>query len=117
MFHSLGKVTITSGAIPVVATTNETDPTKRYGCQTMFFQQIQTNTGKLYICDRSTASRTTGVGVLAVIPAPTLSGGVASILPYAAFTVPSAAAALNAVEFWVAADNDGEACQICAGKN
>lgn len=117
MFHSLGKVVVAAGGTPVIATTNETDPTKRYGCQTMFFEQLQANTGKLYICDRATANRTTGAGVLAVIPAPTLTSGVATVLPYASFTVPTAAAALNAAEFWVDADVNGEGCIVCAGRN
>jgi len=71
MWHSLGKITVAAAGTPVQVTT------PRYPCQTMFFQQVQGNTGKLYICDRADAVKATMVGVLAVIPAPTLLSGVA----------------------------------------
>ena len=112
MWHSLGKVTITNSGTPVQATTNETVPAKRFPAQTIFFQQVQSNTGKLYIMDRSNGVKGTGVGVLAVIAAPTLSAGVATVLPYAAVTIPTAPTPLNAADFWIDADNSAEACQV-----
>jgi hypothetical protein len=117
MWRSLGKVQVVATGTPVIATTNETDSAARYPCQTVFFQQVQGNTGKLWICDRSNAVKATGVGVLATIPAPTSVGGVATILPYAQVTIPSAPAALMANQFWIDADNSGEYCQISAVRN
>lgn len=114
MWHSLGKVAVLAAGTPVRATSNQSSPTDRFGCQTMFFQQIETNTGKIYVCDRADANTTTGVGVLATIPAPTLVDGVATVLPYVAVTVPSAPAALDAARFWVDVDVNDEACQISA---
>ena len=117
MWHSLGKVVIAAAGTPVIATTNETDSSKRYACQTVFFQQVESNTGKLYICDRATANHTTLFGVLAVIPAPTLTDQVASVLPWAQVSVPSAPAALNAAEFWIDADQTNDACLVSAVRN
>jgi hypothetical protein len=117
MWHSLGKVTVAAAGTPVIATTNETDPTKRFACQTVFFQQLESNTGKLYICDRATANKTTLVGVLAVIPAPTVTGQVATVLPWAQVSVPSAPAALNAAEFWIDADVSSESALVSAVRN
>jgi len=108
MWKSLGKVTIGAAGTPVQVTTT------RYGCQTVFFQQVSTNTGKLWICDRADAVKATGVGILAVIPAPTLTAGVATILPYCACTIPSAPGGLDASQFWIDVDNGQESCQVSA---
>ena len=117
MWHSLGKVTVAAAGTLAQATANETTPSARYACQTLFFQQLADNTGKIYICDRQNANRTTLVGVLAVIPAPTLTNQVATILPYASVTVPSAPAALSANQFWIDVDNSGESCLVSAVRN
>jgi hypothetical protein len=110
-WHSLNRVTIATAGVPqqVIVT--------RYGCQTVFFQQIQSNTGKIYILDSATGDKNTGTGVLATIPAPTLTTGVAIQLPWAAVTVPSAPSALDASAFWIDVDNDGDACQVSAVRN
>lgn len=108
MWHaSIGYVTVASAGTPVqtIAT--------RIACQTVFFQQHEDNTGKLYVCDRANANKTTGVGVLVVIAAPTLNAGnVASVLPYASVTIPSAIGALDVSQFWIDSDNDGELCLV-----
>ena len=115
MWHSLGS--IAGGAAPVRATSNETDPARRVSCQTLFFQQIETNAGKIYVCDRATANMITMVGVVAVIPAPTLVGGVAVVLPYVAVTIASSPGALNAADFWLDFDNAQESCLVSAVRN
>lgn len=115
MWHSLGKVTVAAAGTPVIATTNETTPTDRYSCQTLFIQQMQANTGKLWICDRATANKTTGVGILAVIPAPSLNASsVATTLPYASVTIPNAPGAMQANKIWIDADNTGESAIVSA---
>lgn len=106
MWHSQGKITVTTSGTPVRVTSTHT------GCQTAFFQQVESNTGKLWICDRSSAVTSTGVGVLATIPAPTLSGGVAVVLPYVAITIPTAPGGIDLQGFWIDADEDGDACQV-----
>lgn len=84
----------------------------RVPCQTVLFQQVEANTGKIWICDRANAVKSTGVGVLATIPAPTLNGGVATVLPYASVTTAGAPGGLNLALFWIDADNTGETCQV-----
>ena len=108
-----------SGYITVAAAgTPEAIVTSSYPCQTIVFQQIQSNTGKLYVCDRITANKTTGVGILITIPAPTLDGtGVAVVLPYASVSVPSAPAALNALSYWVDADVNDDQCLVSIVRN
>lgn len=110
-WHSLNRVQIVTGGVPVQAIAT------RYPCQTVFFQTIQSNIGKLYIMDSATGNRLTGAGVLAMIPAPTLVAGVAVILPWASVTVASAPAALDASKLWIDADNSGEYVQISAVRN
>jgi len=98
-------------AIPAAGTPVRVTVTRTPG-QTLFFQQLQGNTGKLWICSRADANKTTGVGILAMIAAPTLSGGVAVVLPYAAVTIPTAPSALNLAEFWIDADINGDQCLV-----
>jgi|WetSurMetagenome_2_1015567.scaffolds.fasta_scaffold02468_10 hypothetical protein len=106
MWHSLGKITVVTAGVPVRITVD------RLSGQTIIFQQLEANTAKIWLCDRATASKTTGVGMLAAIPAPTLSGGIATSLPYAAVTIPTAPGALNLADFWIDADVSGEGCLI-----
>lgn len=110
-WHSLNRITVAAAGTPeqVVAT--------RYVCQTVFLQQLETNTGKIYILDSQTGNKTTGVGVLATIPAPTLLGGVAVQLPYASVTIPSAPCALDASQLWIDVDVSGNSCQVSAVRN
>ena len=114
MWNSLGIVLVASNTTPVIATINQTTPTASYPCHSMLFQQVQTNTGKIYICDRSNANITTGVGVLYVLPIPTLDGGVAAVLPSATVSVPTANNAIDAHKIWIAADNNNDKCLVSA---
>lgn len=107
-----GYVDVTVAGTPVRATANLAIPADRKPCQTIVFEQLEDNTGKLYICDSPTANKTTGVGVLLIIPAPTLVDSMAVVLPYASFSVPSAPAAINAEDYWIDADVSGDDCLV-----
>ena len=111
MWHYVNRVTVIATGTPVQVTADH------YPCQTLLFQQVQGNTGKLYICDRATANITTGVGVLAMLPPPSMGATYASVLPYVSVTVPSAPAALNANKFWIDADVNSDKCQVSAVRN
>src|SRR5262245_17048675 len=117
MFRSTGVyVDVPAAGTPVRLTSKRSDPTARLVAHTIFIQQVQTNIGKLYLCGPTTdptssggtASKTTGSGILAIIPAPTLAGGVATTLPYIAFTLPYAPGGFNVADYYLDADNSGE---------
>ena len=105
MWISLGKVTVTNSGTPVCISATS------LMCQTILVQQMHGNTGKIYVM-QSGGNKTTYSGVLAVIPAPTYSGGVASVLPYAQVTIPMAEGALNPSLYWIDADNDNESALV-----
>jgi hypothetical protein len=109
MWRSLGKVTVTTAGTLVRATNNEATPTLRYPCQSLLFEQWPGNTGNIYICDRSDANKTTGVGVLAILLKPTTTG-----LPSAGCGIPTAPTPFNAADFWIDADVNGEGVLISA---
>ena len=116
-WHSLGKITVTASGTPVRITSNESSPSTRYPTQTIMIQQLPANTGIIYVCDRANADISTLTGVVAQIPIPTLSGGVAAVLPYATITIPTSAAPLNAAEYYVDADQNGEGCLVSTARN
>jgi hypothetical protein len=103
MWRSLGKVTVTTPGILSRATKNEADPTARVACQTVMFQQWPGNTGKIYICDRSTAVASTGVGVIAILPIPSTSN-----FPATGGGIATAPDPLNATDFYIDAEVAGE---------
>lgn len=107
-----GYVDVTTAGTPVRATANLAEPGTRTPCQTIVFEQMEDNTGKLYICDSPTADTTTGVGVVLILPAPTLVDTIGVVLPYASFSVPSAPAAINAEDYWIDADVSGDDCLV-----
>ena len=114
MWHSSTTyVTVTTSGVPVRATSAEADASARRACQTVFIQQRPANTGVLYVCDRSDADITTGLGVLAQIPAPVLNAdSIATSLPCAVVSAPDAPAPFDAAEFWIDADNDGDVALV-----
>ena len=95
---SLGLVAPTGGNTFQRATINAAVPSARLGVQSIQFQVRPANTGLIYI-GTSDINVTTGVGVLAVLPAPTsaTNGAFAS----ASFTEVNAPAGLNAADFYV----------------
>lgn len=106
-WKSLGKVTVTTAGTPVRLTNNETTPAANYPCQSILVETWHDNSGKIWIYDRATGSKTTGVGVLAYLAAPT-----ASTAPSAGVTSHSSPNGLNANEYWLDADSDGEAAAV-----
>jgi hypothetical protein len=68
--------------------------------------------GLIYILESSSGSSTSGVGILATIPAPTLTAGVATQLPWAQCSIPTAPGPLDAQNIWIDSDNDGEGVQV-----
>jgi hypothetical protein len=114
MWRSLGKVTVTTAGTPVRATANESTPSASYPAQSVSFQQVQSNTGKIWILDRSNGVTATGVGVLHTLAAPTLTSGVATTLPSVTVSIPSAPGGLNVTDLWIDADTSGEFCQVSA---
>lgn len=112
-FKSIGPyVTVVTAGTPVRCTSGTAEPARRVPCHTLFIQQHPTNTGKLYLLDRSDGNKTTGLGVVATIPAPTLSGGVAVILPWVAYTIPYAPAGCNAADYYLDADVSGDKATV-----
>lgn len=112
-FKSTGAyVVISTSGTPVRATSSQSDPAKRLVCHTLFIQQHAANLGKIYLLDRVTGNFTTGVGVLATLPAPTLSAGIAVILPWVAYTIPYAPGGGNAADFYLDADNSGDKATV-----
>ena len=112
-FKSIGAyVVVTVAGTPVRCSANQSDPAKRIVCHTLFIQQHAGNTGKLYLCDRANATVSNGVGVLITIPAPTLSNGVAVILPWAAYTIPYAPGGGNVTDYYLDADNSGDKATV-----
>ena len=106
-WRSLGKVTVASAGTPKRLTTNESDETARMSVHSILIQAWPSNAGKVYILDRVDGSRTTGVGVLATLAVPATN-----IIPSASATVTFAAAAINAAQYWVDADTNGDAVLV-----
>jgi hypothetical protein len=103
MWRSLGKVTVAAPGTLVRCTNNELNPGERVPCQSLLFEQWPGNTGKIYICDRQTASAATGAGILAILAPPTANGYAS-----AGVGIPTAPTPFNAAEFWVDAEVAGE---------
>ena len=112
--RSLGKVTTNAGT-PVRLTANEADTTARYVVHSFLVEVLQGNTTKIYV-GASNLNRTTLAGVYAVIPVPTLTAGVATILPSFSATVTYASGAFNLAEVWMDVDSNGEGALVSAIK-
>ena len=110
MWNCIGKVTVNTAGVPTQVTTTHS----RH--QSIFFQQMEANTGKIYICSRATADKAGSGdnGILAIIPAPTVAGSYATVLPYAQVSVPNAPGALDPFNFWLDVDVSGDSCQVSA---
>ena len=107
MWKSRGKVTVTTSGTPVRLTVNNSNPALYDGCHAFLVEQLPTNSGKLYILDSQTGSKSTLTGVLAILPPPTTN-----ILPVASITIADAPNALNAADYWLDADNSGEGALV-----
>lgn len=103
MLKSRGKVTVTTSGTPVRLTANESSPTARVPCHAFMVEAWPSNTGKLYICDRSGAVIATGVGVAGILAIPTNN-----ILPVFTVGFSNAPNAFNLGDYYLDADNNGE---------
>ncbi len=106
-WQSQGIVTVASAGTPVVATQNQSPTTTRCAAHSILFQQVSGNTGKIYICDRASAVKATGVGVLAVLSIPTTN-----FLPSASATVTYSPSAFDLSNYYIDADVSNEGCLI-----
>lgn len=106
MITSFGLVTL-DDLNPVRATNNEIDPTALMLCHSVMIQTWWQNTGNIYICDRQAADKTTGAGVIAVLPPPSANS-------YPAFTdtITGAIAGINLERIWLVADVKGESALV-----
>jgi hypothetical protein len=110
MIYSLGAVTGTSLTTAVRATNTFNAAVRQYSCQGIFFQALRTNTGSVYICSTATPNLTTGIGVIAEIPAPTSP----TSIPAFGFDNPGAAAAFNLAELYILPTVSGEGVRVTA---
>lgn len=111
MWKSIGTyVTVVTAGTPVKLTSSDANPPAngRRICHTVMVQAHESNTGMIYILDRLAANKTTGLGVLAKIAAPTLSSGVPIILPAITCTIPYATGAIDANTFYLDATVSGD---------
>ena len=101
--RSLGLVTVVAAGTAVRITENEPIPTDRVGAHSISVQAWLANTGRLYVGDRETMNRTTGVGVLMVLAIPT-----ANALAQFTATIVNSPAGFNSINLWLDADDAGD---------
>ncbi len=106
--RSLGLVTATA-ATPVRLTANETDPLARVAAHSIVVQAWHNNSGLVYVGDRSTMVRATGVGVLEVLQIPVAGAHLKFMV-----TNINAPAGFNAADLWLDVDvnDDGVLVQV-----
>jgi len=112
MVGSLGQVTVPSPGVLVRATVNQTDPTARIAAQTVEFQVLPANTGKVMICLAGSDMSGTSSNelVLHVLPKPaSATTGPFDYWRVGVFNVPSA---LNPADFYIDADVPGDGVLI-----
>jgi len=111
MIFSLGTVIVASAGIPVRATSNQTDSTKRFPANSVLIEALSTNSGDIYV---GVAGMNAGFiwvaglnGIVAVIPPPTAS-------VYGSFSASDqrALVGLNLADLWIDAEVDGEGVVI-----
>ncbi|HEY9016378.1 MAG TPA: hypothetical protein VIM84_15095 [Gemmatimonadales bacterium] len=97
-WHTLGQVTVPTPGTRVRLTSQLTDPTARYGCQSILIQAISTgshtNTGRVYLFE----------GPVSTVPLVTLAVPASGSIPSASATIPTAPSGLNAADYYVDAD-------------
>ena len=105
MVGSLGYVTVTTAGTPVRATVNAPTPSQRLGIQSITFQVLPANAGLIYY-GRAGMDKSTGVGVLGILPKP--ASATTGPFEEATISIPVAPAALNAADFYVDATSSGD---------
>ena len=98
----LGYVKVAAAGTPVQVTSGLAQPSNRIAGQTLMVQAIPGNSGKIFL-GFANMVKATGVGVLAVLPIPTLN-----ILPSTQISLPMLPAGLNIADFYLDADVNGE---------
>jgi hypothetical protein len=107
MLTSLGKVTIDTAGVLKRATYNLSTPTTKFLCHSIMIEAWPTNTGKVYICDRSNAVASTGVGIVAILGVPTVNS-----IPTFTDTITGAIAAINLEGIWIDVENSGDSVLV-----
>lgn len=102
MAQALGKVTATSGT-PARITANQSVPAARFQCHAIMIEALPTNTGKVYVMDRSNGVIATLVGVLAILAVPT-----ANVIPTYTVGFSGAPNPMNAASYYIDVENTGE---------
>ena len=99
-FRALGPFTVPVAGTPVRITL-PADQAKT--CHAFSIQALPTNTGKVFVGDRATMNKTTFVGILAIIPIPTVNllGSFTSALAAGANAIPID-------NLWLDVDTGGE---------
>src|SRR5215510_9115176 len=113
-FKSIGNfVTVSTAGTPVQLTVNRTTPSERLVFNTLFIQQVAANTSPIYVFVKTkefpttSFSKSTGAGLVAVVPAPTLTGGIATVLPWVTITAPMTAGMDDAFIYYIHVDVSG----------
>jgi hypothetical protein len=106
---SLGLVTVAASGTPVRATSNESVPATRVGCQAIQIEAAPGNAGLIYI-GTSDMVISTGVGVLAVLPKPT--SATTGPFPSQSYSIPEAPAGINAADVYIDASNSSDKAYI-----
>ena len=112
MFISLGFVTVPNPGTPVSVTVNGDDPAANPGnlthVQSIIIEALAGNTGKVYVGNSPTFNKTTGVGVIGIIVAPS------SVLPSWAAASPGGQNAIALNQIYIDTDNPGEGALVSA---
>lgn len=101
MVQSLGKIAVASAGTPGQVTTATTY------CNSILMETWPTNTGKMYIGTSASMNKSTGDGLVAILPAPT--NGV--LFSWSA-TVPYAPGGVRGDQLWIDADNSGDSLLV-----
>ena len=113
-FKSIGNfVTVSSAGTVTQLTVNRSQPTERLVFNTLFIQQVAANTSPIYVFVKtrefpvSSFNKSTGAGLVAVVPAPTLSSGIATVLPWVTITAPMTAGMDDGANYYIDVDVSG----------
>lgn len=105
--RSLGLVTVPTAGTPVRLTANESVPTAHVGAHSISVQAWHPNTTRVYIGDRESMVRATGVGVLMVLAIPT-----ANALSQFTATIVNSPAGFDAAQLWLDVDTNDEGALV-----
>ena len=109
--QSLGLVPVTTAGTKVRATSTQSDPTARLTVQSVQFQARPANTGLIYI-GTSALDKSTGAGVLAVIPAP--ASATTGAFGSATFSEALAPAGIDIADLYIDSTVNGDGVFISA---